>query len=323
MRLFPLFADLDGREVLVVGGGDVALRKVEALLGAGARVRLFALDLHPTLQDWLADGRLVRLQGDFDPDWIDGCWLVVAATDDADFNARLAAEAGRRRRLANIVDDAALSTFQVPAIVDRSPLLVAISSAGAAPMLARRVREQLEATLDASLGPLADLFARHREAIRAALPDLAQRRRWFESVLDGRIPALLRERRMDEAEAALAAGLAADAPAATGSVALVGVGPGDPSLLTLHALRAMHRVDRLFYDEAVPPDLRALARRDAHVEILSGAARAKVVDAALRGERVVVLAPGDAFRRGERTGWADAVRAAGLPCEVVAGIVAD
>ena len=153
MPLYPLFADLAGREVLVVGGGEVAQRKVEALLHAGARVRLHALELHPALAACEAEGRLERLPGSFDPAWIDEAWLVVVATDDAALNAAIAARAGTRRRLVNVVDDAGLSTFQTPAVIERAPLQLAISSGGAAPMLARRLRERLETELDPAPAP--------------------------------------------------------------------------------------------------------------------------------------------------------------------------
>ncbi len=191
MPLFPLFANLRGRQVLVVGGGEVAVRKIEALLRAGARVRVHAKALDAVLKDWLAqggvaEGTLSRLDGDFDPEWLDESWLLVAATDDHAFNARLAEEANRRGLWANIVDDAELSSVQIPAVVDRDPLQVAISSGGAAPMLARRLRERLETELDHSLGDFAALFARHREAIRRAISGAAAAQalvrpchRWF------------------------------------------------------------------------------------------------------------------------------------------------
>lgn len=126
MPLFPLFADLSGREVLVVGGGEVATRKVGALLQAGAQVQIHAYALDVALSQWLAQIPPRRREGDFAPAWLDEVWLVVAATDDRAFNARRAAEAGRRRRLANLVDDAELSTFQAPAIMDRARVLSAI-----------------------------------------------------------------------------------------------------------------------------------------------------------------------------------------------------
>ena len=137
MKLFPLFADIAGRTVAVVGGGDVAARKTAALLAAGARVRIGAPELHPQLAQWAAQGRISHVPGPFQEGWLDDVWLVVAATDDAAVNRQVAAAAGRRRLWVNVVDDAQLSSFHVPAIVDRSPLIVAISSGGAAPMLGR------------------------------------------------------------------------------------------------------------------------------------------------------------------------------------------
>ncbi|MGH8026252.1 MAG: precorrin-2 dehydrogenase/sirohydrochlorin ferrochelatase family protein, partial [Pseudoxanthomonas sp.] len=205
--LFPLFADLNGREVLVIGGGEVAARKIEALLQAGARVQVHAHALNRTLSQWWAEGRLHRLEGAFDPGWLDKVWLLVAATDDRVFNSELAREAGSRRLLVNVVDDAELSTFQIPAIVDRAPLLLAISSGGAAPMLARRLREQLETLLDHSLGEFAALFARHRATIRSRLPQLALRRRWFEQVMEGPVSVLLQTGQQQAAEQAFLAAL--------------------------------------------------------------------------------------------------------------------
>ena len=200
--------------------------------------------MNGTLSQWLAEDRIHRLEGAFDPCWLDGVWLVVAATDDRAFNAGLAREAGQRRVLVNVVDDAELSTFQIPAIVDRAPLLLAISSGGAAPMLARRLREQLETLLDHSLGEFAGLFARHRVTIRDRLPQLALRRRWFEQVMEGPVPVLLQSGRRQAAERAFLAALESTGNiASAGSVLLVDAGSGDPGLVTLKALRALNRAD--------------------------------------------------------------------------------
>ncbi|MDH5835010.1 precorrin-2 dehydrogenase/sirohydrochlorin ferrochelatase family protein [Luteimonas kalidii] len=324
MPLYPLFADLAGREVLVVGGGEVALRKVEALLQAGARVRLHAHELHPVLAGWIDAGRIDRLRGDFDPAWIDAAWLMVVATDDGAFNATLAAQAGARRRFANVVDDAALSTFQVPAVIDRAPLQLAISSGGAAPMLARRLRERLEAELDPALGALAGLFARHRTAIRARLPELGHRRRWFDAVIDGPVPALLREGRdADAAQAFLAMLDDAGMVPAGGRASLVGTGPGDPGQLTLAALRAMALADVLLVDAAVAAPVLALARKDATRELAPGdpdACSGRVRDHAGAGRHVVWLRPGDGFREAPFDAIATALREAAWPCEVHAGV---
>ena len=165
--LFPLFADLRGRRVLVVGGGAVARRKLEPLLAAGARVVVGAPWLEPSVMALFAEGRIEHLAGRFEPEWLDGAWLVVAATDDGDVNRAVAAAAEARRLWANVVDDLALSSFQSPARVERGPLQVAISSGGGAPMLARHLREKLETELDESLAGLATLLLRERGRIRA------------------------------------------------------------------------------------------------------------------------------------------------------------
>jgi precorrin-2 dehydrogenase len=322
--LFPLFADLAGREVLVIGGGEVAVRKMEALLHAGAQVQVHAHALNDTLSQWLAAGRIDRLEGGFDPGWLEKVWLLVAATDDRAFNARLAREAGLRRLLVNVVDDAELSTFQIPAIVDRAPLLVAISSGGAAPMLARRLREQLETLFDHSLGDFANLFARHRSAIRRQLPQLAQRRRWFEQVMDGPVPTLLRDGQREAAERTFQAALQGSHDgAAAGSVILVGAGNGDPGLLTLKALRALNQADLLVSDAALDPAILALARRDAPRLPMPDDDDARLVllvHHASSGQRVVCVKPGNAFMLAPDNRLARALAAQGIACEVVAGV---
>src|SRR5690606_18412152 len=174
MKLFPLFADLQGRRVLVVGGGEIAARKVQLLLEASADVRVGAPALTPELALLAAQGRIHALQGEFRPDWLDDAWLVVAATNDRAVNAAVSQAAQARRIFSNVVDDAELSSFQVPSIVDRSPLVVAISSSGVAPVLARRMRERIESLFDHSLGSLAALAARYRPRIRERRPDLKQ-----------------------------------------------------------------------------------------------------------------------------------------------------
>jgi precorrin-2 dehydrogenase/sirohydrochlorin ferrochelatase len=293
MALYPLFAELDGCEVLVVGGGEVAARKVAALLKAGARVRLHALEvLHEDLGEALVEGRIARLGGDFDPAWIDTAWLVVAATDDQAFNAGLATEAGRRRRLINVVDDAVLSTFQVPAVVDRAPLMLAISSAGAAPMLARRIREKLETLVDPSLGTLAALFGRHRERIRQQLPDAALRRRWFERMLDGRMEQAYESGGAARAEALFIEelGNAAGAMETAGSVALV-VASTEPDLYTLRALRALNEADAIVRVDGIADAALEPARRDARRVRAQDpeAAAARALELAREGARVVLL----------------------------------
>jgi siroheme synthase, N-terminal domain len=317
MGLYPLFADLRGREVLVVGGGEVAARKVAALLEAGAVVRLHATAVrHPELAAALEAGRIERLAGDFDPAWLDAAWLVVAATDDAAFNAALAVEAGRRRRLVNVVDDAALSSFHVPAVVDRSPLVVAISSGGAAPMLARQVRQRLETLLDPALGALAALLARHRARIRQALPDTTRRRRWFDALLGGRLAGLAADPARLEAAFEAELQRAAAAVRDEGSVTLVQAGA--PDLYTLRALRALNAADVLLLVGAVDEAALEPARRDARrVHAGVDAAPGRAVALAREGLHVAcVHAAGCAV--GESV--ARACAEAGVPCQRVPAV---
>ncbi len=322
MPLFPMFADLAGRGVLVVGGGEVALRKIGGLLQAGAKVCVHASTLHPTLTGWCDAGRIERREGDFDPAWLDGAWLLVAATDDATFNARLAAEAARRRLWANVVDDARLSSFHMPAVIDRAPLQLAISTGGAAPMLARRLRERLETELDPSLGQLAALFAEHRGAIRERLPDLAQRRRWFDAIVDGQTLALLKMGRSDDAERVLLESLGSPG-SVRGRISLVGTGPGDASLLTMGALRAMNLADVVLHDADVGEAILALSRKDAPRALAPDDRDAGIkllLEHARENRHAVWLKRGDGFNTAPFEQALSAISGEKIVCEMLRGV---
>ncbi|GAB2522861.1 siroheme synthase CysG [Lysobacter humi (ex Lee et al. 2017)] len=337
--LFPLFVDLRGRRVLVVGGGPVARRKVTALLDAGARVRIGATAVMPELQALIDDGRIEAIHGRFDRVWLDDAWLVVAATDDLAVNRRVAEAATERRIWANVVDDAALSSVQVPARVERGPLQIAISSGGAAPMLARHLRETLEAQVDESWGALATLLARYRRLVRARFPDLAARRDFFERLLAGDVPALLRAGQPAKARDALRAHLqAAPSTRRRGRVALVGAGPGDAGLLTLRALRVLGQADVVLYDALVSDDVLARIRRDAELvdvgkrpggpdgadghHATQSRIHALMIEHARAGRTVVRLKGGDPFVFGRGGEELEALAAHGIDFEVVPGITA-
>lgn len=325
MPLFPLFADLHGREVLVVGGGEVATRKIQALLRAGAQVLVHARELAPGLQALAAAGRLQRLHGDaVDPRWIGRAWLVVAATDDPALNRDLAGMAAAAKRWINVVDDAELSSYQVPAVVDREPITIAISSAGAAPMLARQLREQLEAEIDPSLGDLARLLARHRGRIRERLPSMRERRDWFERILAGDIPAWLRAGNIDAAERAFEAALAEGGTArSAGSVALVGCGDGDPGLLALRALRLLNQADLILVGDGVAQAIIDIARRDATMQPLpvSNDLVATLSMHVQAGRHVVCLRPGSGFTDAAGRELHAALQARGHACDTLPGAV--
>lgn len=331
--LFPVFADLRGRDVLVVGGGTVAQRKAEALLEAGGRVRLGAPTLNDALARHVAEGRIEHLAGPFQAHWLDGAWLAIAATDDDAVN-RAVAEAGNARRIwVNVVDDADASSVQIPARIERGPLQVAISSGGGAPMLARHLREKLESELDESVGALAELLGRERSRIRARFPQLGQRRRFFERLLSGPLPGLLRQRRKLAAEREFSAALGeANEAGSRGSVALVGAGPGDPGLLTLRALRVLNEADVILHDRLVSKDVLQLVRRDAQrIEVGKQAGNhhttqqqihALMLEHARAGKRVVRLKGGDPFVFGRGGEELEVLRTAGIDFEVVPGITA-
>lgn len=330
--LFPVFLDLCGRDVLVVGGGAVARRKIEALLPTGARVRVGAPALDPALAAWVAEGRLQHLPGAFEPAWLDGARLAIAATDDADVNRAVAEAAEARGVWVNVVDDAPLCAFQMPARVERGPLQIAISSGGGAPMLARYLREKLETDLDPALGALGTLLVRHRRRIRARLPDLDARRRFFDAVLQGDVPALLRRGDAAEAERALLARLDGSPTRVAGRVALVGAGPGDAGLLTLRGLRLLNEADVILHDRLVSPDVLDLARRDAerievgkeagHHHVSQEGIHALMLEHARAGRRVVRLKGGDGFVFGRGGEELECLRAHGIDYEVVPGITA-
>ena len=332
MKLYPLFADLSHRAVLVVGGGTVAERKVAALLAAQAQVTVNARELTPALQAWVQQGRIAQRSDAFQDAWLDRVWLVVAATSDREANRLIAALAELRRIFVNVVDDAELSSFHVPAVIDRSPLVIAVSSGGEAPMLARWVRERLETLLDHSLGDLGALAARLRQRIRQRFPALAARRQFYDRLFAGPAAALLRRGQPVQALAAARRQLAGPAAPTPGSVVLVGAGPGDPGLLTLRALRALNEADVILHDRLVSAEVLALARRDAErIEVGKQAGlhhatqdqiHALMLEHALAGRRVVRLKGGDPFVFGRGGEELEFLRAHGIAYEAVPGITA-
>lgn len=331
MNLFPIFTNLKGRRVLVVGGGAVAERKTRSLLAAGADVIAGAPSFTPGLQELARQSCIAIVQQVFQPEWLEDAWLVVAATDDRELNKRVAKLAEQARLFINVVDDPELSSFQVPSIVDRSPLTIAISSSGAAPVLARRIRERIEATFDHTLGALATLAARHRVQIRRLRPGLQRRREFYDWLLDGPVAAALRAQQADAAESALLDELSVPEKAPVGEVLLVGAGPGDPGLLTMHALRALNEADVILYDRLVSDEILDLARRDAE-RIFVGKTPGEDHDAtqtrihtlmreyALKGQRVIRLKGGDAFVFGRGGEELEYLRAHGVPYRVIPGL---
>ena len=350
MRYFPLFLDLQGRDVLVIGGGSVALRKVETLRSAGARVRVIAASIHAELGTLAAQGHIRLVQrrfaaGDIGAQGGPRPWLVVAATDDRQANAAAAGAAEAAGIYCNVVDDRELSTGLMPAVIDRSPVQVAVSTGGASPVLARLIRERLETMLDESLGPLARFAERWRSAARSVIAGAGERRRYFSWLLTGPAADAVRTRRLAEADRLATRELArrqrqaregdesstVTHPPTAGHVTLVGAGPGDPGLLTLKGLRALQEADVVVHDRLASGEVLDLARRDAErvdVGKRPGAGPSQeainhlLIERARRGERVVRLKGGDPFIFGRGGEEIDTLRAAGVAFDVVPGITA-
>lgn len=333
MEHFPLFVDLRGRTVLVVGAGLVAERKIALLRSAGARVDVVAKAAHPRVLARALSGEVALHLGGFEPSRLDGAWLVVAATGDALLNSQVAEAAAARHLWCNVVDDAERSSAQVPAIVDRAPLTIAISSGGAAPVIARRLRERIETLVEPAIGALAALARRKRAAIRAARPHLAARRRLYDWLLDGPVLPALRSGQEEHAETLLDDALLGRQAPPRGKVLLVGAGPGDPGLLTLRGLRALNEADVILHDRLVSDEVLALARRDAlrigvgktpgeDHEATQRRIHALMVHHAGQGRTVVRLKGGDPLVYGRGGEELLALRAHGIAYEVVPGITA-
>ena len=330
MEFFPIFLKLRHQRCLVVGGGEVALRKTRLLLAAGASLRVVAPELAPELADLAESGELEHVSGRYSPALLDGLRLVVAATDDAEVNRAVAADAEARGILVNVVDDAEASRYISPAIIDRSPLMVAVASGGSVPVLARSIRARLESLIPAGYGRLARFGSSFRDAVKARFPDVDARRRFWETVLEGPLADAVMNGDEAAARAEMEARIAAGGADRAGAVYLVGAGPGNPDLLTFRALRLMQQADVVLYDKLVAPELLELVRRDAE-RIYVGKARANhalpqddinqlLVDLARQGKRVLRLKGGDPFTFGRGGEEIATLAEHGIAFEVVPGI---
>lgn len=335
MDYFPVFLKLTGEPVVVVGGGEVAARKVDLLLRAGAKVTVVSPELIASLAALAAAGTLAHVAQEFAPEHLRAARLVIAATDRQAVNAWVASQAQLRGIPVNVVDDRELSSFIVPAIVDRSPVVVAVGSSGDAPVLTRRLREKLETFLPQRLGVLARLAGKWRPGVKSRVASPDARRRFWERFFDGPIAADVIAGRGDDAtlEQRLGESLEAAVDAShPGEVVLVGAGPGDPGLLTLRALRALQNADVVLYDRLVSEEIVDLARRDAErIYVGKAPGRAHVsqegindllVKLAQQGKRVCRLKGGDPFIFGRGGEELEALAAAGIRFEVVPGVTA-
>jgi len=325
MEYFPIFLDLKNRPALVVGGGELALRKLRLLQKAGARVTVVAPRIAAEIE---GSGAALKRRGFVDGD-VGGQAIVFAATGLEAVDDRVATAARHAGLPVNVVDRPRESSFITPAIVERDPIVVAISSGGAAPVLARRLREAIERMLPSRLGRLACFAESFRSAVRGLRPDATARRRFWEGFFESPVAESVlagEEGRAREAMLSLVNTPSAEAPRTPGIVQLVGTGPGNPDLLTLRALQVMQRADVAIHDRRIGSQILDLLRRDAERVAVDGLAQSEINELlaglAEAGKRVVRLKDGDPFvfgRGGEELAY---LRRRGIATEAVPGITA-
>jgi len=337
MRSFPLFATLQGQRCLLVGGGDVAARKARQFLAAGAVVTVVAPELGTELAAAVANGRLHHDRRRFAPELIADHLLIIAATSDRAVNRQVATAAAAARRLCNVVDDPELSSFIMPAVIDRAPIVIAISTGGAAPILARLLRQWIEDWLPVRVGELARWAGQWRAAVKRHINDPAARLRFWERMLDGPVADAVLNGRVDRANQALDRelndpGTGLETNGLHGEAWLVGAGPGDPELLTRRGAQLLRRADAVLYDRLVTPEILTLARRDAQLIPVGKSPHEPsmnqqdindlLVRLVRKGLRVCRLKGGDPFIFGRGGEEISALAAAKLPYDVVPGITA-
>jgi len=334
MKFLPIFLDIKNKPCLVIGAGNVAARKIELLLKAGASIKVVANEICDTVSEMHLQGAVTFEKRNFQDEDVENVNLVIAATDDSELNTRISTLARSKYIPVNVVDNPALCSYITPSIIDRDPMQIAISTGGASPVLARIVRAQLESSIPAAYGDLTRLVDGYRESVKKTFTNVEERRRFWESVLEGPVAEYAFSGRMDEAKEMLEQQIseARSIPDYQGEVYLVGAGPGDPDLLTFKALRLMQKCDVVIYDRLVSQPILELVRRDAE-KVYAGKASANhslsqesinqlLVRYAKEGKCVLRLKGGDPFvfgRGGEEIGE---LIDEGIDFQVVPGITA-
>ena len=332
MDHLPIFCQLRGRACLLVGGGDVAERKARLLLDAGAQLTVNALTFIPQFTAWSAEGMLTLVEGEFSETLLDECWLAIAATDNDAVNQRVSDAAEARRIFCNVVDAPKEASFIMPSIIDRSPLMVAISSGGTSPVLARLLREKLESLLPQHLGHVAKFAGQLRSRVKRHFATMSERRRFWEKLfVNDRLAQSLANQNMAAVES-ITEQMLNEPLDNRGEVVLVGAGPGDAGLLTLKGLQQIQQADVVVYDRLVSDEIMNLVRRDADRVFVGKRAgyhcvpQEEINQILLReaqsGKRVVRLKGGDPFIFGRGGEELETLCHAGIPFSVVPGITA-
>ncbi len=334
MEYLPLFIDVKQRQCLIVGGGEIAARKAKVLLNSLSNVTIVAPKLSSSTQ-LLVDGKKVTwLKSDYSKEQLLGQFLVIAATNNAEINHLIYQDAKAKHILVNVTDHPELCDFILPSILDRSPVVIAVSSGGESPILARQIRARLETLIPVGYSRLAKMVGRYRDRVKHAFPTIGLRRRFWEKVLQGKVADHVLAGRDDLAERLMKASLSNTdiSEMQQGEVYLVGAGPGDPELLTFKALRLMQQADVVFYDRLVSKEVMALVRREAE-QIYVGKQRAwhavrqeeinqLLLEHAQQGKRVLRLKGGDPFIFGRGGEEIETLAAENIPFQVVPAITA-
>ena len=332
MDFLPLFTDLRNKPCLLVGGGQVALRKARLLCKAGAKLRLVAHDILPELSTLCLNAGGECIRGDYGDHLLDDVFLVIAATNDEALNKQVSEACHARQIPVNVVDNPDLCSVILPAIIDRSPLVIAVSSGGKSPVLARLMRSRLEASIPASYGRLAQLVGNFRDAVKARFDDVEDRRDFWEQTLQGPIAEMVFAGKDKVAADMLGKAINKAELDAGGEVYLIGAGPGDPDLMTFKALRLLQRADVVLYDRLVAPAIVDMCRKDAE-RVYVGKARADhavpqqdinklLVKYAKEGKKVARLKGGDPFIFGRGGEEIEELAEEKIPFQVVPGITA-
>jgi len=334
MQYLPIFAALRERACIVVGGGAVAARRIGWLRRCGAQITVLAPEVSAELRALAQAGEIRLLEKAWDDDPLEPYWLVIAATDVYAVNAAVAHAAAAAMRFCNVVDSPELCSFVMPAIIDRDPVTVAISSAGTSPVLARWVKGLIETMLPGRIGDFARFLSAQRANVTQRIPSGERRRRFWQSVVDGEPARHAYAGRDAECAASFRAALeaAGDGRQAAGEAWIVGAGPGDPGLITVRGRQLLAQADVVLYDRLVNPQILEYARRDA--EFISVGKRAggkstpqaeidaRLVQLVAEGKLVCRLKGGDPMVFARLAEELAALQAAGLKFQIVPGVSA-
>ena len=333
MDFLPIFMNVQGENCLVIGGGNIASRKVYMLIRAGAKVTVISPELCQDLTIRKNDGEITHIERAFEDGDIMNCKVVIAATNDNTVNSHVSELAKSKSIPVNVVDAPHLCSFIVPSIIDRNPVQIAISTGGASPVLARLLRSRLETFIPSSYGRLATLLESFREKVKAKFSNTDDIRTFWEQIVEGPVAENLIAGKDKLAKELLTTAVEnAEAPAERGEVYLVGAGPGDPDLLTFRALRLMQQADVVVYDRLVSQGVMDLVRRDAEM-IYAGKERNKhtlpqesinalLVRLAKEGKKVLRLKGGDPFIFGRGGEEIETLTEENVSFQVVPGITA-